>query len=268
MARARSAHSQRVLGILAAVFFGLCALCLCRDAVAAAKNDDSPAQSSDASSSASPESQPAEKHLNRVHPGRQLAEESREAAGEDETAKFKQSPSVQFVAKITGLSLQNAYWLSVGLNFAVVAGVILWASKKYLPAIFRDRTAQIQKAMDEARKASEEANRRLAEIESRLSHLDAEIAALRSSAEKEGAAEEVRMQAAAEEDARKIVQTSEQEIAAAAKSARRELTAFAASLAVSLAAKQIQIDRSADEALVRDFAAQLALDGGSRKGGQ
>src|SRR2546430_3406037 len=53
-------------------------------------------------------------------PGQQLAHESREAAGEekDETAEFKQSASVRLIARITGMSLQYSYWLSVLLNFA------------------------------------------------------------------------------------------------------------------------------------------------------
>ncbi len=83
--------------------------------------------------------------------------------------------------------------------------------------MFRNRTASIQKAMQEAQKASAEANRRLGEIETRLSRLDAEIAGMRATAEKEAVAEEVRIKAAAEEDGRKIVESAEQEIAAAAK---------------------------------------------------
>ena len=89
---------------------------------------------------------------------------------------------------------------------------------------------------------------------------------MRAAAEKEAAAEEARIKAAAEEDARKIIQAAEQEIAAAAKTARRELKAYAASLAVSLAAKQIRVDPASDQALVQDFAAQLAADGKSRRG--
>jgi F-type H+-transporting ATPase subunit b len=202
----------------------------------------------------------------RLHPGRELARDSREAAGEDENAQFKHSATVQMVARITGLSLQNAYWLCLIFNFAVVAGLIVWVSKKNLPGLFRNRTAQIQQAMEEARRASADANQRLADIGARLSKLDAEIAAMRAAAEKEAVAEEGRIKAAAEEDARKIIQAAEQEIAAAAKTARRELKAYAASLAVSLAAKQIRVDAAADQALVRDFAAQLAADGKSRQG--
>ena len=197
----------------------------------------------------------------------QLVKETREAAGEDD--QFKHSSSVQFVAKLTGLDLEHAYWVCVLLNFVVIAAALFWLSKKNLPGLFRNRTAAIQKAMEDARKASEDANRRLAEIEARLSKLDVEIGGMRAAAGKEAAAEEQRIKAAAEEDARKIVESAEQEIAAAAKSARRELTAYAADLAVSLAKKQIHVDVATDQSLLRDFAQQLAANGGeTRKGGR
>ena len=176
----------------------------------------------------------------------------------DEQAEFRHSGSVRLVAKITGLSLDNAYWLCVLLNFAVVAGAILWASKKYLPAMFKDRTASIQHAMEEARKTSEEANRRLADIETRLSLLGNEIEEMRVAAENEAAAEEARTKAAAIEDARRIVESAEQEITAAARAARRDLTAYAADLAVSLARKQIHVDAGTDQDLIRSFARQLS----------
>src|SRR5579871_1147876 len=191
--------------------------------------------------------------------GGELAHETREAAGEekDETGEFKRSPSVQFVSRVTGLNLKDSYWLCLLLNFIFIAWAIIWASYKYVPKMFRDRTAAIQKAMQDAQKASEEARRKLAEIETRLQKLDVEIGMMRNAAEREGAAEEVRIQAAAEEEARKIVAAAEQEIAAAAKAARRQLAAHAADLAVGLAQKQIRVDAATDQALVRDFAGQL-----------
>ena len=193
---------------------------------------------------------------------RQLIEASKEAAGEeDENAQFKQSPSVRAVAHMTGTSLETAYWLSVGLNFAVVAILIFVGMKKALPGMFRDRTASIQKAMEEARKASEDANRRLSEIEGRLGKLDQEIAGMRSAAEEEARTEEARIQAAAEEDRKKVVQGAEQEIAAAARSARTQLKAYAADLAIGLAEKKISIGAGEDRELVRSFAQRLGKDG-------
>lgn len=197
--------------------------------------------------------------------GAQLAKETREAAGEEEdTAQFKHSASVQLLARITGMDLRHAYWLAVGLNFAVIAAVMFWAGRKYLPGAFRARTAAIQRAMEEARRASEDANRRLSDIESRLSKLGDEIAAMKAAGDADLAAEEARIKAAAEEDARKIVESAEQEIAAAAKAARRDLTSYAADLAISLAKKQIHVDANTDSSLVRSFADRLgsAEDGG------
>jgi len=216
------------------------------------------------------QSSPSPEHHSRHDSlGQQLVRETREAAGEDDTEQFKHSSSVVWVAKVTGLDLEHAYILCVILNFVVIAIAIIWISKKHLPGAFRNRTASIQKAMEEARKASEDANRRLAEIEARLSKLDAEIAGMRAQAEEDAAAEEHRIEAAAADDARKIVESAQQEIAAAAKSARRELKEYAANLAVSLAKKQIRVDAPTDQVLVRHFAQQLSADGGEkRKGGQ
>ncbi len=199
----------------------------------------------------------------RVHafqsPQQELVKETREAAGEeDSTHQFTHSPSVRWISKLTGLSVENSYRLALGLNFAFIAVVFVWVAKKSLPAWSRSRTNFIQKAMEEARKASEDANLRLAEIESRLTRLGTEIAEMRAAAEKEGAAEEQKIKAAAEEDGRKIIAAAELEITAAAKNARRELTAYAADLAVSLARKQIHVDAATDQALVQDLGRQLS----------
>lgn len=201
------------------------------------------------------QSEAAPKHRG---PAQQLAHETREAAGEeDETAEFKQSASVRAIARLTGLSVNKAFLFSNLLNFAVIAGAIIWAGRKYLPGMFRARTTGIQKAMQEAQKASEEARRRLAEVESRLMRLDGEIGMMRDAVEKEAAAEEARILAAAQAEARKMLESAQQEIAAAIKAARRELTAYAADLAVGLAQKQIHVDTATDRILVRHFVNEL-----------
>jgi len=184
---------------------------------------------------------------------------------EDPTAQFKHSASVRLLSRITGLSTDNAYWLAVVLNFAIVVGAIWWFSKKNLPAMFRNRTASIQKSLEEARRASEDANKRLSEIESRLSRLDQEISGMRAMSEKEAAAEEERIKAGTAEESRRIVESAQQEIAAATKAARRELIAHAADLAVTLASKQIKVDATTDQALVRRFAQQLSGDDGANR---
>lgn len=194
-------------------------------------------------------------------PEEELEEASREAAGEDATAEFKQSGAVRWLARVTGLAPFTAYWIFIALNFAIIVVLLVLLMKSQVPAAFRARTASIQQGIAEARKASEEALRRLSEIEGRLAKLDTEIAAMAATAEAETQKEEARIRAAAEEDKRKIVEAAEQEIAAAARLVRTELRAYVSELAVALAEKRIQVNAATDQELVRVFIDQLGKNG-------
>src|SRR5215472_8431354 len=193
--------------------------------------------------------------------GQELAEESREAAGEEENAQFKYSPSVRSLARFTGMSPVAAYWLLLSLNFAAVAILILLFAKSKLPSFFKIRTETIRMSMEEARRTSADAQARLSDIEARLSRIDAEISDMRSAAEREGVREQERIRAAAEEDKAKILATVDQELAAARRVAERSLKAYAAALAVELAERRIQIDPETDRRLVRRFAEDFSADG-------
>jgi F-type H+-transporting ATPase subunit b len=158
----------------------------------------------------------------------------------------------------------TAYWIFTIINFAILALAIFIPAKKALPGMFRSRSANIQKSMEEARRASEEANRRLSEIQSRLGRIDSEITSMRSTAEEQGRAEEQRLLAATEEEKKKIMQAAEQDIAAASAAAQRELQQFAAELAVNLAEKRISVSEDADRHLVREFTQSI----GNGRGGK
>jgi len=186
--------------------------------------------------------------------------EKKDAAKEKEddgTAQFKESPSVQWLGKHLGLSGGAMYWLAVVINFAIIALGVVYFSRLHLPTMFRNRTESIRKAMDEAKAASDDAKSRLAAIEARLSRLDSDIATMTERAEQDGAAEADRIRAAAEDDKQKIVEAAAQEIDVAATSARRELAAYAADLAVNMARQRIQVDVPADQALISGFATSL-----------
>ena len=150
---------------------------------------------------------------------------------------------------------------SVGISLAVnFIGIVLFCwvlMKSRLPQAFRERTATIQKGIREAQAASADASRRLGEIEVRLGKLDAEVAEIRQTAERDETAEEERIRQAAEQDKQKIIESAETEIEAIARNARRELKGYAAALAVDLAARDIRVDESTDNALVREFVGQL-----------
>ena len=201
----------------------------------------------------------------------ELAHEKRESTGadeEEEYANLKHAVSIQWLARKTGLSVHHAHLLALWLNFAVIAVVVVWAVRKFVPGMLRNRGAAIQRALEEARAASQDANRRLADIENRLRQLDVEIGRMQATAEKEAEAEEGRIQKAAEDDIRKVVLAAEQEIATAAKQARRELSTHTASLAIALARKQINVDSNTDQVLVRTFASKLASQNDSGKDGK
>ncbi|HXE90811.1 MAG TPA: ATP synthase F0 subunit B [Terriglobales bacterium] len=205
----------------------------------------------------------AQEHQPAAQPGHE-ASDSSQAAGEhegDAHAEFKYSPSVRKIAEWTGMSVESAYWVSVILNFVAVV-VVLWVVlRPVIGKAFADRNVAIRQSIDEARKASEEAQKRLADIEARLARISTEIADLRSAAEADVAAEEARLRAAAEEDKAAILRAAEEEISAAARLARKDLKAYAAELAVSLAEKRIQVSEQADQQMVRSFLEQLSRDG-------
>lgn len=198
----------------------------------------------------------------------ELAKETREADGEDqeEHADLKHAKPVRWLARKINWSVHGTHLLLFTLNSAIIVVIAFWAGRKFLPGMFRDRTATIQQALQKARAASQDANRRLAEIENRLRQLDVEIGQMQAGAEKEGDAEEVRIKKAAEEDIRKVVLAAEQEIATAAKQARRELAIHTASLAIALARQQIHVDSNTDQVLVRSFASNLTHNDGGKDG--
>jgi F-type H+-transporting ATPase subunit b len=198
--------------------------------------------------------------------GRELAKASKTAEGEpeekeDQTAGLKHSTAVQWIAKKTGISVEMAYWIAMFINFAIVFVAIAALMKSQLPNYFRTRNEAIQRGIQEARAASEDAQRRLKDIEVRLSKLDTEVSQIRASSETESAAEEARIRAAAEADAKRILESAEQEIDAASRQARRDLKSLAAGLAVDLATRKLQIDQATDESLIHNFVAQLGKDG-------
>lgn len=227
------------------------------------------AQAQSSSEASSSQKKPADSQQKPAPPehtslGGELAKEERVATGaeEEEHSDLKHSSMVKGLAKLTGLNVHQAHLLALFVNFGIIVFVVVWFGGKALPGLLRNRNQSIQRALDEARAASQEANRRLAEIENRLRQLDVEIGRMQANAEKEAEAEEARIKAATEEDIRKVVEAAEQEIAAAAKLARRELTSYTADLAIALARKQIKVDANTDQVLVRNFAAHLSQNGG------
>lgn len=188
----------------------------------------------------------------------ELAEASKEA---EEGAQFKHSKAVKWISRKLHIPVAVEYWILYGIDFGIVAALILWMMKKNLPGLFRTRNEAIRRSIEEAARVSAEARAKLNEIEARMANLDTEIAQMKAAAEADARQEEARILAAAEEDKKRIIATAEQEIAAASKQAQRELKAYAATLAVDLAERRVKVDAETDRALVSNFARNFGKDG-------
>jgi len=145
------------------------------------------------------------------------------------------------------------------INFAIVAGVIVWVFGKLLPPVFRKKADAISSAIKNATNAKAAADARLREAEAKLLNLEKEVAELRASLERESAAELERLRAATDADAQKIATAAKAEIEAAERAARLELKALAANLAVDGAETLLatKLTPQTQESLISNFVKSL-----------
>lgn len=145
------------------------------------------------------------------------------------------------------------------INFAIVAGAIVYLARRFGPSFFRSRAEKITFAITEATAVKAEADRLLKDAEGRLARLDQEVTALRSSAANEAAAEAERIRALARIESERITAAALAEIEAAERAARLELKALGAKLAVEGAESllQKQLSAKAQESLFRAFVQSL-----------
>jgi len=145
------------------------------------------------------------------------------------------------------------------INFAIVAGVLLWLCLKKAPGFFGRRAEAIGSAITKAGSAKAAAEAQLREAENKLANIEKEIAELRAVAERESAAEVARIRAAAQTDAQKIAAAANVEIEAAERAGRLELKALAAQLAVEGAESLLVqlLTPKAQESLISNFVKSL-----------
>ena len=145
------------------------------------------------------------------------------------------------------------------INFAIVAGVLVWVFGKLLPPVFRKKAEAISSAITNATNAKVAADAQLRDAETRLANLQKEVAELRAYAKRESIAEVERLRAATQNDEQKIAAAARAEIEAAERAARLELKVLGANLAVdgaeSLIAKQLT--PQAQELLISNFVKSL-----------
>jgi F0F1-type ATP synthase membrane subunit b/b' len=144
-------------------------------------------------------------------------------------------------------------------NFLVLAGALGYLMFKAFPPMFAARTQAITKDMAESHKISEDAENRAAEVERRLAAIETEITALRAESKEETGAEARRLAAHTAAEIARIQTQTARDLSDAAKTARKDLTRYAAGLAIGSAEKKIRarMTPATEERLVRRFMRDL-----------
>jgi len=145
------------------------------------------------------------------------------------------------------------------INFAIVAALVIWIFAKLLPPKFRNDAAMINAAIAKATAAKALADAQLRDAQTKLANLQKEVLELRALAERESGDEVERIHSATQTEAQKIAAAAKAEIEATERSARIELKALAAKLAVDGAETLLvkQLTPQAQESLINNFVKTL-----------
>jgi len=184
----------------------------------------------------------------------------------EESSEFRHAPIVQAIGRKLGISTEHTAQVFEAINSGILIFTILFFLVRVVPKAIRNRTANIQKKLVEARRATEMANERLSAVEAKLARIGEDIEAIRHLTERDMAEDEKRIKQSLEDERQRIVQAAEQEIESAGAAAKRELKRFAAELAVDNATRRIQITYESDKTMVERFGRDLTTEYG--KGGR
>ena len=144
-------------------------------------------------------------------------------------------------------------------NFAILAGILYWFGRKPLADHLAARRTQIRKELVDAAETRTTATARLADIEAKLAALPADLERLRARSQQDLDAERSRIRAAAEAERDRLVEQARREITSQTRTARAQLRAHAAALAVDVAEARLRGTLSPAEqaALVDQYASQM-----------
>jgi F-type H+-transporting ATPase subunit b len=121
-------------------------------------------------------------------------------------------------------------------NFALLAGILLWAMKKAnVKGLLAGRRAEVAKALREAEEIKEDAERKLAEYSEKLEKASSEIDEIYAAIKLDGEAEKNRIIAAANQAAERIRRQAQVSAQQEIQQASARLQAETARLAVQLA---------------------------------
>jgi F-type H+-transporting ATPase subunit b len=153
----------------------------------------------------------------------------------------------------------TAGWVFRWVNFAIVAGLIIYLIRKVGSPQLKERAKEIGAEIQKAGEFRNAAERERDEAGKRLSNVAKEIEQLRETAGHDEAAELERLNVLIQADVERIKHAANLEIEAAERTARLELKATAAKMAVARAEGMLhqQMTREKQTGLLSTFVKQL-----------
>ncbi len=149
------------------------------------------------------------------------------------TASAPLAPLLSEGAAEAFLGLPYPFWQTINLVAFLV--LLVWLLRRPIAQFFGSRQKDVAETVKRAESDRSRAEALAKEIGDRLSRIEGEIEALRAHAREQAEAEEKEIAARALEEAERVATRSRAELDARVRSARNELTAYAADLAVELA---------------------------------
>jgi F-type H+-transporting ATPase subunit b len=133
------------------------------------------------------------------------------------------------------------------VNFAILAGVLVYFLKSPLAGYLAGRSDQIRADLVNAAETKRAAAAQMEEIDRRMRALPGELDVLRAQGAREIAAEEGRIRDAAAAERDRLLEQARREIAWQVKIAERDLVSHAADLAVGVATERIKNNITDDD---------------------
>jgi F-type H+-transporting ATPase subunit b len=154
-------------------------------------------------------------------------------------------------------------WLPRIINFAIIAGVVIYFMRKPIRDFFANRSAEIAKAMQESKEARERAIAALAEMERKIKDLEAETSRMVAEAEARGEKDRVALVEEGKKIAQEIQDQVKEGIDIETQKAKTALAVEAALLSIDLAEGKIKekISGQDHERIVKEYISKVGGKG-------
>jgi F-type H+-transporting ATPase subunit b len=158
-----------------------------------------------------------------------------------------------------GIAWGELLWPAI--NFAIIAGVLIFFTRKPFGEYFKNRTANIEKSIKEATEAKEIAEKTLTEVRDRLNNTEQETNKIIEAARKTGEKEKESLIAEGEHIKQRIVEQAKASIEFELDKAQQEIKTEAALLALEAAEEEIKkrLGGGEQEKLIEEYIKKIEV---------